>query len=183
MKFDRKSAFESFRPKSAVAQAVAVWCPVMVLSLTIAGCNTKSNPYAVSPGGGSVSAPAPVSSTKSDHELIQGEWTHFNSRDASIKERWVFTADAMWSEGAKGDDGVRVSRGVDKSRYWLDPSKNPKTIDFTCMEGPHMGMSVSGIYSIDGDTLTLCIPLGKPDRPTTFTHPDDLQYFLKRAKR
>ena len=37
----------------------------------------------------------------------------------------------------------------------LDPSKKPKAIDITQLSGK--GETIPGIYSIDGDTLKICM--------------------------
>ena len=55
-----------------------------------------------------------------------------------------------------------------KERITIDPSKNPKTIDFEII-GESKPSRKLGIYEFDGDRLKLC--LGKPgaERPTDFS--------------
>jgi uncharacterized protein (TIGR03067 family) len=68
-----------------------------------------------------------------------------------------------------------------ETTFKIDPSKNPKTIDFTYKSG-----SVShGIYKVEGDTLTLCRATGKAERPTEFKIRDnaDVLVVWKRAKK
>ena len=77
----------------------------------------------------------------------------------------------------KGDEVIQV--GTQK----LDPSKSPKTIDVTMVEGPHKGTVMLGIYEIDGDTLKVCFdPEGKT-RPTEFKSPPGSKNFVNVHKR
>jgi uncharacterized protein (TIGR03067 family) len=65
----------------------------------------------------------------------------------------------------------------------IDPSKSPKTIDVTMLEGPHKGALMLGIYEFDGDTLKVCCdPQGKK-RPTEFKSEAGSQNFLNVHKR
>jgi uncharacterized protein (TIGR03067 family) len=81
-----------------------------------------------------------------------------------------------------------IARQGDKTfemKYTLDPSKNPKTIDVTYLDGELKGESSQGIYSLDGDTLKICMHRGT-NRPTEFeTKPDSQRHLLvlKREKR
>src|SRR5262249_30131521 len=55
--------------------------------------------------------------------------------------------------------------------FKLDPTKSPKTIDFTTTsEGSFKGNTLEGIYRLDGDRLTICTPSfpGVRERPTEF---------------
>ena len=65
----------------------------------------------------------------------------------------------------------------------LDPSKSPKAIDVTMVEGPNKGTVMLGIYEIDGDTLKVCFdPQGKK-RPTEFKSPAGSENFVNVHKR
>jgi uncharacterized protein (TIGR03067 family) len=60
-------------------------------------------------------------------------------------------------------DGKLLRAGTAK----LDPSKSPKSIDFTVTEGDDKGLLV-GIYKLDADKLTICLEFGGKKRPTEF---------------
>ena len=77
----------------------------------------------------------------------------------------------------KGDEVIQVGTQI------LDPSKSPKTIDVTMLEGPHKGTVILGIYEIDADTLKVCFdPEGKT-RPTAFNSPTGSKNFVNVHKR
>ena len=62
-------------------------------------------------------------------------------------------------------DGKEVAKGTNS----LDPTKEPKTIDFTIIEGGGTGNVHLGIYELGEKTRRLCFaPPGKP-RPTEFS--------------
>lgn len=50
----------------------------------------------------------------------------------------------------------------------LDPAAAPRTIDLNVREGEPKGESLPGIYSLDGDTLTLCVQPKGEERPDGF---------------
>ena len=99
---------------------------------------------------------------------FQGTWT-FESVEAGGKEGPAAELKGMTVtfEGdkytvRKGDEVIQV--GTQK----LDPSRSPKTIDVTVVEGLSKGAVMLGIYEISGDTLKVCFdPEGK-NRPTEF---------------
>lgn len=65
----------------------------------------------------------------------------------------------------------------------IDPSKSPKTIDVTMIEGPNKGQVMVGIYKFDGETLTVSFdPFGKK-RPTEFKSPAGSENFVNVHKR
>ncbi|MGE3808671.1 MAG: TIGR03067 domain-containing protein, partial [Gemmataceae bacterium] len=41
--------------------------------------------------------------------------------------------------------------------FKIDPGKSPKEIDLTAVDGPKKGQIFRGYYSLDGDTLKLCV--------------------------
>ena len=90
--------------------------------------------------------------------------------------KWTFTADKITTSS----DGP-----LDKpSPYKIDPSKNPKTIDFTIKAGDTEGVS-RGIYKLEGDTLTLCRTVGDIERPKEFKTTAEAGFLVvwKRAKK
>jgi uncharacterized protein (TIGR03067 family) len=58
--------------------------------------------------------------------------------------------------------GTRITRGSVK----VDPTKTPKHYDFVVTSGPRKGLTAPGIYELAGDTLTICLPFLKQERPT-----------------
>ncbi len=101
-------------------------------------------------------------------KIIQGTWT-FESVEAGGKEvpAAEFKGITVTFEGdkytvRKGDEVIQAAKQK------LDPSKSPKTLDATVVEGVSKGTVILGIYEISGDTLKVCFdPHGKK-RPTEF---------------
>jgi uncharacterized protein (TIGR03067 family) len=56
-----------------------------------------------------------------------------------------------------------------KAKFRIDPTKKPKTIDYTMTEGPTKGKTQLGIYELDGDTVKFCFAAPGKERPTEFT--------------
>jgi uncharacterized protein (TIGR03067 family) len=137
---------------------------------------------------------APVASR--DREIILGTWeavaAEADGEPAprsvldTLKPTITFTADQFTAHpGAvlpkhflealertlvpKGKDSplVMAVEGV----YHLDPSKSPKTIDLTVLGG-ELRRTALGLYSLEGDTLKVCLALNPEkvaERPTEFT--------------
>jgi RNA polymerase sigma factor (sigma-70 family) len=107
---------------------------------------------------------------KPDNEAIQGKWevdSLVSDKGASEEEAqqlksatWVFEKEKLvWK---------RVGDKNFEATYKLDPTKTPKSIDLTMPFGEPK-RHIQGIYKLEGDELTIWIPLGqeKP-RPTEF---------------
>src|SRR5580692_6784315 len=89
-------------------------------------------------------------------KIIQGTWT-FESVEAGGKEvpAAEFKGITVTFEGdkytvRKGDEVIQAAKQK------LDPSKSPKTLDATVVEGVSKGTVILGIYEISGDTLKVC---------------------------
>lgn len=108
---------------------------------------------------------------KSDKETIQGNWevvSLLSDKGASEREAerlksavWVFEKEKiLWKWEAV--DKIKAAS------FKLDPTKMPKTIDVT--RPPRKPKRhIEGIYKLEGDDLTICIPLGRDKpRPTEF---------------
>jgi uncharacterized protein (TIGR03067 family) len=112
-----------------------------------------------------VAADAKDDDIKKELEKLEGEWVVVENEKDGEKA----TAENIKGSGLtfKGDKLTMRDKGEEVGiAFKLDLSKKPKTIELT------LGMNiVRGIYSLDGDTLKLCVHLGRPDSkfPTEFT--------------
>jgi uncharacterized protein (TIGR03067 family) len=61
-----------------------------------------------------------------------------------------------------GTDGKDFVKGMSQ----IDPTKKPKTIDFTPTEGDNQGKTCLGIYELGEDMRKLCYAEPGKDRPT-----------------
>jgi RNA polymerase sigma factor (sigma-70 family) len=129
--------------------------------------------------------------TNDDNDAIQGTWkvtgVEMNGKDmpddAGAKEmksaKWIIMADKLTVSMPK--------QGQHDVTYKLDPTKKPKQIDFTPLDGPpnEKGKTGHGIYSLEGDVLKLCMPR-VPDageRPTELRTKEDSKDLLVTLKR
>jgi uncharacterized protein (TIGR03067 family) len=130
-----------------------------------------------------LSATALTADDKKDTDALQGKW-----RIASIEingekiptERFDKAVLTVTSDERvlKDDDKV-----VTRSKYKLDSSKNPKTIDIMISEGDLKGRTLKGIYEIKGDTHTINVTIEGDDRPTDFTAKAESNRLLQTFKR
>ena len=61
-------------------------------------------------------------------------------------------------------DGSIPIRGT----YKLDPTRDPKTVDWTDTIGEDAGKTLLAIYSLEGDRLVFCAAYPGQERPTEF---------------
>jgi uncharacterized protein (TIGR03067 family) len=115
-------------------------------------------------------AAAEDEATKKDLDGIQGTW-RMVSRE---KDGKADAADAikdvlMTNEGNKFSfKGSASGAGAMKGTLRLDASKKPKTMDRMPSDGPQKGKTLPGIYSLEGDKLTICVALTGKERPKEF---------------
>jgi RNA polymerase sigma factor (sigma-70 family) len=122
---------------------------------------------------------------KTDKENIQGAWkvvsVRINGQDPKDgegerikKSTFKITTDKMI---VKFNDETR------EHTYKLDLAVKPKTIDIITDQGD----GADGIYKLEGDTLTICIPyVPRMERPTEFVSKEDSDtslIVLKRVKK
>ncbi len=116
---------------------------------------------------------------KKDRKQIEGTW-----RVVAV----VVNGDKAKEEDAKkltvvnGSDGTWSLRSEDKEiskgTSTIDPTKKPKTIDFTVTEGGGKGNQHLGIYEPGEKSRKLCFtPPGK-ERPTEFFSTPGSEYIL-----
>ncbi len=61
---------------------------------------------------------------------------------------------------------VKTKDGMDMGTLKLDETQNPRTMDATKTEGLDAGKVVKAIYTIEGDTLKVCVVPDGGERPT-----------------
>ncbi len=126
-------------------------------------------------------ADATEEALKKEVAKLQGTWSVVSSERGGDKApedkikmvKLTFQKDKLIAHQA--DKTIEMS-------YTLDPSKNPKTIDITYLDGELKGESHLGIYSLDGDTLKICMHRGTT-RPMEFETKQDPQRHLIVLKR
>jgi uncharacterized protein (TIGR03067 family) len=125
-----------------------------------------------------VAAAAKADAISDEMKKFEGTWlVHSATRDGKPAADWkdgqvVFAGDRVTMKGPAGKR---------EFIYKVDPSKKPKTIDFTSAKKDTSEAPELAIYELDGDTLKLCT--GPVDeRPTEFNDKKRLLAVLKRKK-
>lgn len=116
---------------------------------------------------------------KKDRQRIQGTWRvvalevngNKSMEQDARKLAVVNGPDGTWSVLS---DGKEVIKGTST----IDPTKKPKTIDFTPSEGDRSGTPHLGIYELGEKKRKLCFaPPGK-NRPTEFSSAPGSEHIL-----
>jgi uncharacterized protein (TIGR03067 family) len=132
----------------------------------------------------------PGEKPRSDRELIQGTWEVVSSTEAgknvpADKTRavqFIFTADTLTIKPA-GARGPKDTLGM---KYRLDPTSKPRAIDTSHEIDPGKPIVQLGIYSLEGDTLKLCLEAAGKPRPTRFESrvgESSVGFVLRRVKK
>jgi uncharacterized protein (TIGR03067 family) len=113
---------------------------------------------------------------KQDQAKLQGAWMMISGEreGQSFPSEYLTNSERV----VKGDETTVTVQGqlFMKAKFSLDPSKNPKTIDYSINGGSYTGRSMLGIYELDGDNLRFCLATPGKERPIGFaTQPDDGQ--------
>ena len=107
---------------------------------------------------------------RKDRAALQGTWKVIASEQDGekvpaddIKDLFlIFKGDVILIREA--------GKSEEKFSFSLDPAKKPKEIDLTIKFGPAKGRVDRAIYSIEGDTLRICIQSAKDTpRPREFS--------------
>jgi uncharacterized protein (TIGR03067 family) len=118
-----------------------------------------------------IAADGPTGDAKKDLDRMQGSWVAASGES---------NGNPIPDEQVKGTKfvvkGDKYSYAVgdtyqEEGTLKIDPTKKPKTIDVTIVEGADKGEAQLGIYEITKDTLKLCFaPPGKDKaRPKDFS--------------
>jgi uncharacterized protein (TIGR03067 family) len=108
--------------------------------------------------------------TRGEKKKLQGTWRMTAEEDhgrklpeKAVRARFRIVID--------GDRWTLKDTRADTDKVWtarLDPSTDPKRIDFTFQFGDNKGKSSLGIYRLTDDTLKLCLADPDESRPTKF---------------
>src|SRR5258708_20508037 len=103
-----------------------------------------------------------------DKAKLQGEWLMVSGeRDG---QPFADEFRKGFKRVAKGDE-TTVTMGDQlflKAKFTLDPSKKPKTIDYSVTGGAYAGTRQLGIYELEDDTRHFCFSLPTTALPHTF---------------
>src|SRR5688572_2774744 len=120
------------------------------LSLFVVGCSKK-----------------PVDHTKS----FQGSWRGVD-RAKKIAKEVIFDKDQVQLVHMKGtqENGGQIQiESMERCTFSVDNSKSPAEIDFISLDGENQGKVRPGIFTLENETLTLCIGELNSARPTDFS--------------
>ena len=101
---------------------------------------------------------------------FQGTWKQIGYERDGVTEpldeqgwepRVTFTGDAFVVTLADGRIPIRGT-------YTLDPTRDPKTVDWTDTIGEDAGKTLLAIYSLEGHRLVMCAAYPGRERPTEF---------------
>ena len=104
-----------------------------------------------------------------DRNQIEGTWRvvvlvvngNMAMDEDARKLTVVNASDGTWSLWSEGKE-------ITKGTSTFDPTKSPKSLDFTTTEGDDAGKQLYGIYELGENTRKMCFaPLGQ-GRPTEF---------------
>ena len=121
---------------------------------------------------------------KKDQDAIQGAWKVESIERGGQKSTPPGVVLVMKGENYVVKENDQES---EEGTFKLDSEKKPKTIDFKITKGNDKGKNQVGIYSIEGDTVRICVALpGQDDRPKEIAAKegtDHIVFVMKRDKK
>lgn len=116
---------------------------------------------------------------KKDRKQIEGTWRIValvvNGNQAMEEDAKKLTvvngSGGTWSLHSEGNE-------VTKGTSTIDPTKKPKTIDFTPTEGESKGKLHLGIYELGEKTRKMCFASPGKERPTEFASAAGSEHIL-----
>ena len=116
---------------------------------------------------------------KRDTDAIQGAWNLvdrvYRGKSEPLKDATLtFTDDKLLLSGFDGPGSKR------EFSFKLDPSKKPKTMDLTAIDGRYKGKSFPAIYELKDGDLKLCLSNDEKnlERPTEFKSEEGSQLMV-----
>jgi uncharacterized protein (TIGR03067 family) len=116
---------------------------------------------------------------KKDRKQTEGTWrvVTLEVNGDKLKDEFanqytvVNGSDGTWSLLSKGKE-------LNKGTSTIDPTKKPKTLDFTVTEGEGKGGQFLGIYELGEKTRKMCFAESGKARPTDFTSTPENKHYL-----
>jgi RNA polymerase sigma factor (sigma-70 family) len=146
------------------------------ICLTLGGNKARPKEFVTKPGSSHALETLKRETGEDDQAVLnkesarlEGEWAMVSGEhDGQAVPEAFFK---MWKRVARGNDTTVTFAGQTmlKATFTIDPSKNPKTIDYTVTDGSNKGKKQYGIYEWDGDKVRFCFAAPGKDRPTQFT--------------
>jgi uncharacterized protein (TIGR03067 family) len=113
---------------------------------------------------------------------LEGHWTF-----ASVEVDAAAMPVAMMSSSRMLIDGDRFRmespEGIYEGIFTIDVEADPHRIDIEFVEGPEAGNWSYGIYTLDGDDLTICLGVTGARRPERFATSPGSGHALERLRR
>jgi uncharacterized protein (TIGR03067 family) len=122
---------------------------------------------------------------KSDKDKLQGTWV---LTSIEFKDMIVDAPKDKESTFTFKDDKITMKEGKTpktEGTYKLDEKKNPKEIDVTAPkeDNPKEMETVKAVYTLDGDTLKLCMPNNGPAGPRPKSLDKDMGIMVLKRKK
>jgi uncharacterized protein (TIGR03067 family) len=115
-----------------------------------------------------IAGDAPEEAIKKERDKLKGAWkmTAYETNGQKPLGEEVTQGVIMTFDG---DGKFTVEAGGIEATTKIDPTKSPKTIDFTFTAGELQGKTALGIYEINDDTFRYCRAAPDKPRPTEFS--------------
>ena len=116
---------------------------------------------------------------KKDRKQIEGKWrvvalVAFGNKSADEDAKRILVVNAADGTWSLHSEDKEIAKGTST----IDPTKKPKTIDFTQTEGEGKGLQYLGIYELGEKTRKMCFAQPGKERPTEFSSSSDNQHIL-----
>jgi uncharacterized protein (TIGR03067 family) len=112
-----------------------------------------------------VAADEPKSGADKDEKAILGTWIVTKAeREGQPDDRAVGSITLTFEKESKVKY-QRQSEDAKTGTYKLDTTKSPRQLTITPGDG---NRGTTGIYKVDGDELTICMPRAEAELPTEF---------------
>jgi uncharacterized protein (TIGR03067 family) len=140
------------------------WATAFALAAVVTGVGVAA--VAVVPRARAAAEDA--TTAEAELKKLQGTWLIASFEQAGEKKEGTGNEEQLRIEGqtfSLWHDGHLEEKG----RIKLDPSRNPREIDFQFQEGKRDGQTDLAIYTWDGTNLKICLVREGEERPTDFT--------------